>query len=117
VRRIYDVFLKDFLKAWLPGRKFPTDLETHLRLTDNEVMGAILAAARDPALAGHAAARRIATHKHFKVLYQRHPEDVKKNPDAGQAILEAARSEFGEDNVRSDRYNPKKGSDGLSRSC
>jgi HD superfamily phosphohydrolase len=108
VRRIYDVHLKDFLTAWLGG-KFATDLETHLRLTDNEVTAAILEAAREPARPGHDAARRIAAHDHFKVLYQRHPEDVKKNPEAGRAVFEAAQLAFGADNVRHDRYTQKGG--------
>ena len=42
VRRIYDIHLKDFLAADLPSGKFPTDLESHLQNTDNEVNG------RDP---------------------------------------------------------------------
>ena len=46
VRRAYDIHLKDFLKDWLAGY-FPTTTEDHLRYTDNEVMAALLAAARD----------------------------------------------------------------------
>jgi HD superfamily phosphohydrolase len=37
IRRIYDIHLQDFLAADLAGGKFPTDLELHLRMTDNEV--------------------------------------------------------------------------------
>jgi hypothetical protein len=48
----------------------------------------ILEAARDASRAGHATARRIANHDHFKVLYQRHPEDVKVNPEAGRAVFQ-----------------------------
>src|SRR5271166_1394617 len=76
IRRIYDIHLQDFLAAELPGGKFLTDLESHLEKTDNEVNACILAAARDSSQPGHGAARRIAEHDHFKVLDQRHPEDV-----------------------------------------
>ncbi len=48
-RRVYDIHLKDFLAAWLSGGKFPTDLDLHLRGTDNEVYVGLLDAARDPA--------------------------------------------------------------------
>jgi HD superfamily phosphohydrolase len=107
IRRIYDKHLQDFLSAWLPGGQFPTDLDTHLRRTDNDVTCAICEAALNPAKPGHDSARRIAKHQHFKLLYQRNAEDVKVNRKAGQAIFEAAQNEFGPDNVRSDRYAQK----------
>src|SRR5271165_3618497 len=52
IRRIYDIHLQDFLAAELPGGKFPTDLESHLEKTDNEVNACILAAARDSSQPG-----------------------------------------------------------------
>jgi uncharacterized protein len=104
IRRIYDIHLKDFLAEWLEGRKFPTDIESHLRQTDNNVNAGILDAARRPKAKGHESARRIADHNHFKVLYQRHPDDVKINRDAGKAIFEAAKKKFGAQNVRRDFY-------------
>ncbi len=48
VRRIYDIHLKQFLQAWLKNGMFsirPGDL---LKVTDNEVTAAMLAAAFDP---------------------------------------------------------------------
>jgi HD superfamily phosphohydrolase len=108
VRRIYDTHLKDFLAANLDGGKFPTDLESHLGMTDNEVNVRILSASRDTTNGGHDAARRIAEHDHFKVLYQRHPEDVKVNTEAGKAVFEAAQWKFGGENVRRDHYPQKR---------
>jgi uncharacterized protein len=107
-RRIYDIHLKDFLAGWLEGGKFPTDIESHLRITDNNINAAILDAAINPAAKGHDAARRIAEHDHFKVLYQRHPDDVQINPYAGHAIYEAAKVKFGQENVRHDGPVEKK---------
>jgi uncharacterized protein len=46
-RLVYDQHLKDFLTAWLHQGKFSTDVEAHLRLTDNEILTAIAEAARD----------------------------------------------------------------------
>jgi HD superfamily phosphohydrolase len=108
IRRIYDILLKDFLAAWLPGGKFATDLETHLSLTDNEVLAAIQEASRDSQKPGHEAARRIVHHEHFRVLYERHPDDVKVNPEAGAAVAAAAQEKFGPDNVRHDAYTQKR---------
>jgi hypothetical protein len=33
-------------------------------------------------------------------LYQRHPDDVRINPEAGQSVFEAAGEEFGAEDVR-----------------
>jgi len=109
VRRIYDIHLKDFLKAWLTAGEFPTAPGDHLKITDNEVTAATLNSARDSSAAGHDAARRIVQHEHFRLLYKRNPDDVKKNPEAAKAIFEAATQKFGKDNVRQDRYPGKGG--------
>ncbi|MDN7025463.1 HD domain-containing protein [Methanoculleus sp. FWC-SCC1] len=106
VRRIYDIHLKEFLRAWLDGGWFPTNVAEHLDLTDNEVMSAIWKASRDPGLPGHDAAQRIVMRNHYRVLYTRNPNDILKNREAGLAIYAAACAEFGEENVRHDR--PKK---------
>ncbi len=47
-------------------------------------------------------------HEHFKVLYQRHPDDVRINPEAAKAVFEAAQSKFGVENVRFDEYSQKR---------
>jgi len=107
IRRIYDIHLKDFLSAWLPGH-FSTDIESHLRRTDNEVLSAISIAALDPDLPGHDPARRIARHDHYKLLYQRYPDDVRKNPAFGAVLLSAAQEQFGSDAVRRDAYKQKR---------
>jgi|GEM_PF-6106831 len=41
VRRIYDIHLKDFLKAWLEEGIFSTEPESLLKITDNEILAAI----------------------------------------------------------------------------
>jgi hypothetical protein len=109
VRRIYDVHLMDFLKEWLPDRKFATDLNRHLALTDNEVTAALLSAAFDESKPGHQHARRIIRREHFKVLYSRNPADVRINPEAGAAVFGAAGGEFGAENFRRDRYQQRSG--------
>lgn len=107
VRRIYDIHLKDFLKSFLNNGKFAVTVRDHLRMTDYEVLVALFEAARDPAKAGHDPARRIVRREHFRVLYQRHPNDLQVNPEPGLAIFEAAKMKFGEDSVRHDRYTQK----------
>jgi len=104
VRRAYDIHLKDFLKEWLPGGKFPTDIEQHLQITDNEVMAAVLKAARNEKAEGHEPAKRIVHRLHFRCLYQRNPDDIEVNPAAGDHVFEAAKLKFGESHVRRDQY-------------
>jgi HD superfamily phosphohydrolase len=104
IRRIYDIHLKDFLKEWLSGGVFSTDLNDHERITDNEVTAALLEAAFDSKRPGHLHARRIVCREHFKVLYERNPGDVKLNPEAGEPLVKALQEEFGPENFRRDRY-------------
>lgn len=96
-RLIYNEHLVDFLQAWLPDGRFPTDVDKHLTLSDNEVLTAIAAAARDSEANGHDPARRIVAREHFRVVYQRRPEDA---GDATEAIAMATAAEFGTERVR-----------------
>jgi len=112
VRRIYDIHLRDFLSAWLPGGKFPTSVDKHLEYTDVDVTHALFEAAKDASHAGHEPARRIIGHEHFKVLWERNPRDIAQNPDAMQAVYEAAKKKYGDAYIRYDRY-PADG-DGLA---
>jgi HD superfamily phosphohydrolase len=104
IRRVYDIHLKTFLKEWLPGGAFSTDLEKHLQMTDNEVMAALLLAARQPDLPGHVPARRLVNRDHFRILYERNPDDVKMNPEAAKAVSEEASCRYNGTNVYYDSY-------------
>lgn len=53
IRRVYDIHLKDFLVAWLPGGKFSTNLKKHLSISDVEVLSAIRKAHSDQNSAQH----------------------------------------------------------------
>lgn len=112
VRRIYDIHLKDFLIDWLPGGSFPTHLNDHLAMTDNEVNAAMLAAARDPEVAGHEHASRIVNRKHFKILFKPSALDLRRNAAGPKQLYEAAQEQFGADHVRYDRYS-KGGGDSI----
>ena len=48
IRRVYDIHLKDFLKAWLSKAKFSTALKNHLGVSDVEVLTAIRKLAASP---------------------------------------------------------------------
>lgn len=104
IRRIYDIHLKDFLCNWLVGNKFSTDLDTHLSLTDNEIITAIREIRLDPAHSAFTHARRFFDRNHFKLLYQPNVEDIAKNPEAAKYIYERAVEKFGTDNIRFDSY-------------
>jgi len=99
IRRAYDHHLMTFLRAWLDHGKFSTNLEDHLAITDNEVMANMLYASRTPGHAGHVAARMIVQREHFRLLYQRNPEDVAVNQQAAKLIADAVAGHFGTDSV------------------
>lgn len=107
VRRIHDIHLNDFLKAWLPGGVFPTTVSDFLLYTDNEVTSAILDAARNPDKPGHEHARRIVGREHYRLLYQRNPDDLRVSIDSGTRIFDALCEEFGADALRRDPYSQK----------
>ncbi len=109
VRRIYDIHLRDFLKSWLKGGKFSTNIEAHLRMTDNEVTSALLRAAFDGKSVGHDLARRIVTRDHFRKFYERNPLDLAKNSEAATAVFRAAEKRFGSRYLRFDKYPAKGG--------
>lgn len=100
VRVIYDIHLRDFLKEFLPDGTFRADIKDHLNYSDAEITVALRKAYDNPKERGHLHAEYILARKQYKVLYRRNPDDVKNNPDAVTAIYEAARSEYGDTNVR-----------------
>jgi len=104
VRRIYDIHLRDFLKEWLPDGYFHTAIQDHLRFNDNEVLTALFEAAENDKLMGYDSARRIINRDHFKLIYERNPRDIEKNPDVAKAVFQEACNQFGEQNARFDTY-------------
>ncbi|MDA8161658.1 MAG: hypothetical protein M0022_01950 [Desulfobacteraceae bacterium] len=105
VRRIYDIHLKDFLANHLPGSKFSADLATFLNTTDNNIINDLVTAAHTADGAASDAAIRIVNRTHFKVLYEKNPEDLLIFLDPGKVIYEAAIIEFGAESVRRDSYS------------
>ena len=104
VRRIYDIHLMDFLKNWLPGGRFPTDVKSHLNLTDSGIMDAIWNAAYDERSKDRIHARRIVRRDHFRTIYETGPKDARINPDIGGDVYGKFCEEFGAEYFRRDRY-------------
>ncbi len=107
IRRIYDIHLMDFLKDYLPDGKFSTVIDDHLQITDHEIIASMLDAARNSSKRGHKTAKRITDRRHFRILYERNPDDIKINPEAGQAVYEALLEIFGDENLRHDKDTQK----------
>jgi HD superfamily phosphohydrolase len=99
VRRIYDFHLLEFLKAWLPDGRFSTELDKHLAVADNEVNAAMMAAAYDPKMAGHRHARVVFCRDHFRLVYERNPQDIRKNTKATAAVARFLIDKYGTDSV------------------
>jgi len=107
VRRSYDMLLKEFLQEWLKGGTFPTDPMSFLTLTDNEILAAIRSASADKDATGHWAARRFSERGHYRLLYAWNAADARLRPDIVQVIYEEAGNEFGQANLRMERYPAK----------
>lgn len=108
VRQIYDRHLQDFLGCWMPDG-YPSDLEGHLALTDNEVFVAMRVAAGDEQAAGHVHARRIVERRHFRLFYDAPAEDRQVAVEPAKIVYTAARERFGPDNVRFVRLRDRGG--------
>ena len=106
VRRALDLHLKEFLALLLPGGQYPIDIESHLAMTDNEVLAQLRIAANDPAAVGHQIARRILRREFYRVLYQPTGADLDVNLRASDAVYQAAADRFGSQNVAHDRHLP-----------
>jgi uncharacterized protein len=107
IRQIYDIHLGDFLRAWLPDGRFPTEPAALLRLNDSGVLEAIREASADEDHPGHDPAYRITRRKHFKLLFRPSLSDYRINLEAGSAIEQAAIENFGAEAVRRAYYPPK----------
>jgi HD superfamily phosphohydrolase len=108
IRRVYDIHLKDFLIAWLPGGKFSTKLKKHLNISDVEVLSAIRKSYEDEGSPQHQLARRIQCREHFRRFYEAAPTDNQGGRlQPGKEIAHAAEKRFGADLIRYDYIQPK----------
>lgn len=113
IRRVYDIHLKDFLRSWLPGKRFSTDLTKHLSVSDVEVLAAIRKACATRSSRQHTFAKRIQCREHFHLFYSATPKDKtggrlkpgKLRP--GKLIADAAENRFGRERIRYDYYQPR----------
>jgi len=105
VRIAYDIHLSEFMAQWL--KAYPTDVEGHLRMTDNEVLSAIAIASAEKAQPGHDPARRIVQREHFRKIYERNALDQRVHPDAVSRVAAALKLQFGESAVRQKAIGPK----------
>lgn len=106
-RRIYDIHLKDFLKAWLEpqGGYLPHEPAEHLKLTDNEVLADIYRLAREGEEPLRTLARRVVERgQRFGLVYEPTPDELARNADAGKQVAEKLVERYGEEAVRHDRY-------------
>jgi HD superfamily phosphohydrolases len=105
VRIAYDIHLSEFMVQWL--KTYPTDVEGHLRTTDNEVLSAMATAAADDTASGHDPARRIMQRRHFRKIYERNALDQRVHPNAVDRVADAMKAHFGEAAVREKLIPPK----------
>jgi len=91
----------------LPGGKFSSDWNDMLRYTDHEVLVALREAAASTDHAHHILASRMMSRRHFRTIYELSATHKMQNPNIFSEILDDAKNELGDENVRSDHYGPK----------
>jgi len=110
IRRVYDIHLKKFLQELFTNEPFfSINVDEFLRHNDSMIWVKLLNAAGNPSSPGYEQAKRIIERKHFRLLYEKSPADVKVNPKAVEIIYKKAAEEFGEGNVEIDEYDEKGG--------
>jgi hypothetical protein len=90
---------------WL--KTYPTDVEGHLRMTDNEVLSAMATATADDTAPGHDPARRITQRRHFRKIYERNALDQRVHPNSVDRVAAALKAHFGKAAVREKLIRPK----------
>lgn len=107
VRRVYDVHLKDYLKAWLPGGRYPSGWKELLKMTDTEVISAMRSDFADESSDRHATVARVIGRRHYRTVFEAKGDDFVK----GEAMLidmqDRLSNEIGADSVRRDWMKPK----------
>jgi HD superfamily phosphohydrolase len=109
-RRIYDMHLMEFLKEWLPDGRFPTEIDKHISLSDNEVTAGMWKAAADSTERSHVLAKRIISREHFRQVYEPSSSDQRSALEPAKNVYNALVAQFGGDQVRRDVYAQKGGS-------
>lgn len=95
VRVVYDLHLIDFLRSWLPGGQYSSDLEDHLQTTDDAVWQGMRESARDPLHPAHDPASRILERRHYKQLLEQTPDDQRLTNEPGKAVHAWALDRYG----------------------
>ena len=104
VRTAYDFHLQQFLQAWLPCGRFPTEADKLQSITDIEVLSALSKADADTSAAGHEAADRIVNRKHFRRLYSQTRGDKALHQNPHAVIARAAAMRYGKEQVLAKSY-------------
>lgn len=106
VRRVYDLHLKDFLQAWLPGKTFSEDWQELMKVTDHEVLVAMRQAVSNSEGDLNTLARRVLNRQHFRTVYNLVGSHLQKLPTVFEDVLQFAQMMFGAEKTLFDTYNP-----------
>lgn len=107
VRRVYDVHLKDYLKAWLPGGRYPSDWKELLKMTDTEVISAMRLDFADKSADRHATVARVMGRQHYRTVFEAKGDDFVKGEERLLELRNRLVDSIGADSVRIDWMQPK----------
>lgn len=107
VRRIYDVHLKDYLKAWLENGRYSSDWKELLKMTDTEVISAMRTDMADLRSPRNHLVERVMGRKHFRTVFEAKGDDFVKGETMLNDIRNRLEARLGEGSVRIDWMKPK----------
>lgn len=102
IRRIYDIHLRDFIAAWLPDKKYPTDVPAFFQMTDDEIIHAMKTAVSGESIVQKTLAGRILYRKHYKRIFSSDYPTYRKYIGFGNNVYECLCDKFGAESVRYD---------------
>ena len=108
VRLALDAHLRQYLRLYLPEGHYPTDVDQHLKITDDHVLATMQDDAGEESSSRRVLARRILDRQFFRRIYERRAEDLNQTLHAVDMVFDALVEKFGADRVLRET-NIKKG--------
>lgn len=107
VRRIYDVHLKDYLKAWLPEGRYSSNWSELMMMTDTEVISAMRADMADAASPRKDLVDRVMGRKHFRTVFEAKGGDFARGEAMLFELRDRLEDKLGKGVARTDWMTPK----------
>jgi len=122
IRRIYDIHLRKFLKAYLEdlyrknnynaanneGIYFPTEPRDFIEFSDSKILSELYKSSEEQSIVLKEYAKKILKREHYRVIYDKNISNINEK-DKLQEIYEKIKGKFGTENVIKDEFVEERG--------